>query len=272
MRKWPVLLLVLVSAALGQTPSVRSSDGVLNSASYATEGQPGFGVSPGYLISIFGTELAERLTVAGSIPLSTSIDNISVSFNDKPAPLLFVSPGQINAQLPWDAIPADQASGTATVVVTRGANRSEPRQVQLARFSPGIYTLTSDGVGQAVAVNAADGSVTQPAGAVPGVNTRPGRRGEAIILYVSGLGPVDPPAIPGAASLDTLRRTTTLPAVLIGGVEAPLIFSGLAPEFPAVNQVNVTIPDGAPAGDRVPIQVRIGGITSTNQVTIAVQN
>lgn len=267
----PLLVLVPAFSLRAQTPSV-AENGVLNSASYVTVGQAGFAVSPGSLVAIFGQDLAAQLTVASSVPLSTSLADVSVRFNDVPAPLLFVSPGQINAQLPWDLLGPEQETGTATVVVSRGTNRSVSRQIQLARFSPGIYTLSGNGIGGAVSVNASDGSVSQPAGSVPGITTRPVKAKEAIIVYASGLGPVDKPLPNGADSLDQLRRTLTTPTVLIDGREAEVLFSGLSPQFPAVNQLNLVVPDGVRAGNEIPIQIRIGGITTSNRITIATQN
>jgi uncharacterized protein (TIGR03437 family) len=263
-------VLVFAAAAIGQTPSV-TENSVLNAASYATAGQPGHPVAPGSLVAIFGNDLAAGLTAADSVPLSTTLSGVSVRFNNTSAPLLFVSPQQVNAQLPWDALPAGADSGTISVVVTRGGNASQARNVQAARFSPGIFTLPGTGLGAAVVVNASDGSVAQPAGSVPGVASRPARRGEIIIIYANGLGPVEPPIEAGRASLDALRHSTTPPAVLIGGQEATLHFSGLAPQFPGVNQLNATVPSGAPTGNAVPIQLRLAGITTTDQATIAVE-
>ncbi len=158
------------------------------------------------------------------------------------------------------------------MVVTRAGQASQPRNVPLARISPGIFTLPGTGRGPAVAVNSSDGTVAQPAGSAPPINSRPARPLEAIIIYANGLGPVDPPVAAGAASLDTLRRTTTAPAVLIGGREAQVLFSGLAPQFPGVNQLNVVVPEGVAPGNAVPLQLRVAGITTTDQVTIAVGN
>jgi uncharacterized protein (TIGR03437 family) len=61
-----------------------------------------------------------------------------------------------------------------------------------------------------------------------------------------------------------------MPVVLIGGVQAQVAFSGLSPEFPGVNQINVVVPQGVTPGNAVPLQLQVGGITSTDQVTIAI--
>ena len=63
----------------------------------------------------------------------------------------------------------------------------------------------------------------------------------------------------------------TDPSVLIGGVSATVAFAGLSPQFVGVNQVNVVVPANAPKGDKVSLQISVGGLTSTNQVTMAVQ-
>lgn len=271
MRGLALLAVVVsfLSLATAQTPSV-NENGVLNAASYATVGQPGHPAAAGSLVAIFGNELASGLTAASSIPLSTSLAGVTVSFNNTAAPIQFVSPGQVNAQIPWN-LPQGAQPGTATVVVTRDGRMSAPRNFQVAQFSPGIFTLSGNGLGGAVVVNVDDGSVAQPAGSVPGIATRPARPGGAIIVYATGLGPVEPAVADGAASLDQLRRTTMVPTVLIGGREAQVLFSGLSPQFPGVNQLNVVVPEGLPPG-QVALQLRVGNVTTSDRVTIAVGN
>jgi uncharacterized protein (TIGR03437 family) len=90
-------------------------------------------------------------------------------------------------------------------------------------------------------------------------------------LYATGLGPVEPAVPDGADSLDQLRRTTIPVEVFIGGARADVIFSGLAPPYPGVNQLNVRIPLGAVPGDAVAIRIEQGGVVSQNGVTIAVR-
>jgi len=88
------------------------------------------------------------------------------------------------------------------------------------------------------------------------------------VIYATGLGPVDnTPADGGIPS--TLARTLTMPIVLVGGMQADVAFSGLQPQFVGVNQVNIVIPN-VPPGNAVPLQIQMGGVTSPNNVTIAV--
>ena len=248
---------------LGQTPAI-SQGGVLNAASF----EPSQAVARGSLVSIFGTDLAGGLTSASSIPLSTTLADVSVTFNGISAPVLFVSPGQINAQIPWEVLGAGASSGTATAIVRRGATSSQPREFQIAPFSPGIFSVQF-GVGNAIAVNP-DGSLAAPENSIMGLRTQPAKIGDTIILYANGLGVTDPPGRTANNSLDAVRRTTTTPTVLIGGVEAQVPFSGLAPEFVGVNQLNVVVPAGVAPGV-VPIQLRMGDITTTDRVTIAIR-
>lgn len=255
-------VLVFSVAVAAQTPAV-TSGGVLNAASF-DRAMP---VTPGALISIFGSNLAATTAMADSIPLSTVLGGVNVKVNGVDAPLtgVFASPNgdQINAQLPWNVQP-----GAAQVVVTRNGVASAPQNFQIGQFSPGIFTAQF-GVGQAIAINT-DGSLSAPAGSIPGLATRPARAGDTIIILATGLGGVTPAPTSGAASRDALRSTTTMPTVLVGGVSAPVDFSGLSPDFVGVNQLNVRIPAGVTPGV-VSLQISMGGMTTSNQVTIAVQ-
>src|SRR6266404_2071572 len=117
-----ILSVFCVGAAFSQTPVI-ANGGVLNAASFdKTSGAP---LAPGQLISIFGSELAAGLALNDTVPLSTSLsDSVSVTFNGITSGLDFVSPGQINAQLPWNVLPNGAGSGVATVVVTRNGTAS----------------------------------------------------------------------------------------------------------------------------------------------------
>jgi uncharacterized protein (TIGR03437 family) len=125
--------------------------------------------------------------------------------------------------------------------------------------SPGLFT-TQSGIGQAIAINP-DGSLAD--------TEHPAKVGEALVILATGLGPVTPKAVDGDNSSDALRNTVTMPKVTIGGEPADVLFSGLSPQFVGLNQINVTVPP-VKAGV-VPLQINIGGITTSNQVTIAVE-
>lgn len=253
---------------LAQGNPAVAGGGVVNAASFAN----GQAVAPGSLVSIFGSNLAAGTAAADSIPLSSSLSNVSVTFNNVAAPLLFVSSGQINAQLPWNVLPSGATSGTASVVVRRGGVASAPMNVPVAPLSPGIFAINF-GVGQAIAINN-DGSLAAPSGSVPGIPTRPAKIGDrnGLIILATGLGALDSPMANGANSLDKSRTNLTTPVVLIGGVQAQVLFSGASPQFVGVNQINIVVPTGVSTGDRIPLQLQVGGIKTTDRVTIAVSN
>lgn len=239
-------------------------NGVLDGAGFVV-GQP---VAIGSAVSIFGSGLAASLLAGDTVPLSTSLNGVQVTFNGIAAPLYFVSDRQINAQVPWNVLqgPATAAAvGSVDVVVTSQGVSSPPLSVPIAHIAPNVFAFSSF----AIAINA-DGTLAAPAGAIPGLTTHPTHPGDVLLIYANGLGPVDHPVESGAPGGSILRTNLTTPVVLIGGQPAQVLFSGLTPQFPGINQVNLVVPN-VPAGDAVPIQLQSDGITSSDQVVIAVE-
>jgi uncharacterized protein (TIGR03437 family) len=267
-----LLVAVVAITAHAQTPVV-ASGGVLNAASF-TKGQA---VTPGSLVSIFGTNLASSLAAADTVPLSTTLGNVSVAFNNIAAPLLFVNHDaangdQVNAQLPWNVLPAGAQTGNVNVVVTRNGQASAPVSVPVGAVSPGIFAVNF-GTGNAIAYGNSDGIIAAAAGAIPGLTTHPAKIGDqgTLVILATGLGAVDPPVVTGNVVTDgQLHKTTTPIQVLVGNVPAQVVFSGMTPQFVGVYQINIIIQSGTPTGDKVPLQISMGGITTTNLVTIAV--
>ena len=244
--------------------------------------------SPGGLASFFGTFPTGR-AAASAIPLPRrDADGVEVLFAATsaaaaigkqqvkgqaatamiPAPLLFVDPTQINVQIPWEV---DTSTGTVTAVVRANGVDSDPIEVPIAPTSPGIFT-TSFGVGPGIVING-DGTLAQPNGAIGA--SHPAAIGNVVVLLVSGLGETTPPGVTGGDSFDSsgafVRRDTAQPVrVLVGGVEAPVAFAGLSPQFVGVFQINLTVPAGVVPGDTVSIVVEVGGRQSRADVTFAV--
>jgi uncharacterized protein (TIGR03437 family) len=252
---------LLGSVATAQVPTL-APGGVVNAAGLGHTTT----IAPGSLVSIFGTNLASSLSVADSTTLSTSLGDVdSVMINGVAAPLKFVSNGQINAQAPWELVP-----GQAMVVVTRSGNPSPPAMAQVSLFSPALFGFNL-GTAQAIAINT-DGSITASPGAITGIMSHPATAGDTVTFYASGLGPLDnPPPPDGTGSLDQLRHTTTPLTVMLGGLQAQVTFSGLSPQFVGVYQVNLVVPSGVTAGGAVPVILNIGGVSSVDMLTIAVQ-
>jgi uncharacterized protein (TIGR03437 family) len=263
--------LVMAASVAHAQPAVNQG-GVLNSGSYTTNG-----VAPGSLVSIFGTNLAASTALASTIPLSTSLSDVtSVTFNSIPAGLYFVAGTQINAQLPFDVLPSGMTSGQATIIVTRSSGVSEPQTVPIVQVSPGIFTTTQNGLGQAFAYDNSTGAVAAPTGTVIGsfsVAPISLSSGHALVIACTGLGAVTPSIDDYVAASDgTLRYTVLQPQVLIGGVQAKYIYAVLSPQYVSEYQIGVVPDPSTPTGPAVPLQIVIGGVTTNNQVTIAVGN
>jgi uncharacterized protein (TIGR03437 family) len=264
----PAILIAAIlslGAAAWAQPAI-ATGGVLNGASF-TKGQA---VAPGSLVSIFGTNLATTTASASSVPLSTSLGGVSVTFNNIAAPLVFVSHSaangdQINAQLPYEL-----AGLSSAQVVVNDGTASAPQTVQLAAQAPGIFFI---GSGQAVAYGNSDYAFAAPTGSIPGVAAHPAKilDPQTLVILTTGLGAVDPSIATGVGDAN-LHKTIATPVVTVGGVNAPVVFSGLAPGFPGVYQINITVPAGSPTGNAIPLQIQMGGITTSNQITIAVSN
>ena len=246
--------LALAAAAFAQTPVVEPG-GVVDAASFTAP------VVPGSLVSIFGTNLSSGTAYAGAVPLLDTLSGVSVTFNNIPAPLLFVSSMQINAQLPWEV----PTTGSVTVVVTNGTAASAPQTVQVGSYSPVLFIVG----GYAIAVNP-DGTLAAPTGAIPGVASHPATPGDSLTLWGSGFGPVSPAATSGDNSLDTLRKTTAQPTITIGGTPAQVTFAGLSPQFVGVYQINVTMPSTASPANNAPIVIQTGGVTAPVETSLAI--
>ncbi len=276
-----------------------SQNGVVNGASFAA----GVAIAPGSIVSIFGDNIGVRNGASGpeafsqgatTVPLPRSLGGYKVLFNGVEAPLFFVGgqpaaglsagsgvkqtiSGQINAQAPWEIEP-----GVVEVSLVRESDgqvvASQPMNVSAAAVSPALFTFDF-GPGRAAAINVKvdendgviNGSIAQPAGAFPGIVSQPAQRGGVVTLFANGLGPVDPEAVTGNNSLDAVRATTVAVRVFVGEAEAQVLFSGLAPEFVGLYQINIVTPLAAVPGDAVPIRIEQGGVMSRPDVTIAVQ-
>jgi uncharacterized protein (TIGR03437 family) len=241
-------------AAPALTPVIAAA---LNGASFATSQA----LTSGQLASLFGDAMATSPVEASSIPLPFSLGGVSLTVQGIPAPLLYVSPHQINFQVPWTV-----QFGSAEIAVSVNGGPAGKFTATLGGVSPAIFS-TQFGAGQAIAINP-DGSLAGPVGSIPGLAVRPAKVGDPLIILGTGLGLVLPTAQTGANSLDTLRKAIITPTVLIGGTSSPVGFAGLSPQFVGVNQLNITVPN-VPAGV-VPLQIDVGGIRTTDKVTIAV--
>jgi uncharacterized protein (TIGR03437 family) len=247
----------------------------VNGASF----MPGQGVAPGSFVSIFGSNFASGQTLANfnSLPLATSLAGVTVTFNGIQAPIVGVTANQINAQVPWSALPTSASSSQAQVVVSNAAGSSPAAVVPIVSAAPGLFWIFTDstGVSRPAAYLNADGSLPLPSTiTLPGYQSRPATPNEIVILFATGLGPVTNEPGDGAPGKAAPPYSTSLamPSVLVGGIPATVIFSGLSPQYPGMYQVAAIIPPNAPAGNAIPIQIQMNGITTSAKLEIAISN
>jgi uncharacterized protein (TIGR03437 family) len=220
------------------------ANGVVNAGRFTPQ------VSPGALASIFGSNIASA-NASASLPLPLTLGGVSVTVNGKAAPVLFVSPGQVNFQVPWET-----ATGTATVVINNGRT-SNSVTVTVLTAGPGLFTY---GSGRAVVQNS-DFSLN--------ASNNPAKVGSTIVAYLTGSGPVSPAVATGAISpTSPLAQVTSSNAASIGGASAQVAFAGLAPGFVGLLQVNIVVPASLATGD-YPLIVSINNEPS-NSATVSV--
>ena len=231
----------------GLTPQT-SVAGVANGASFKS------GISPGALITIFGTNLSNNvhgIAAFNQVPLPTTLAGASVLIGGTAIPLFDVvnigGTEQISAQAPFEIAGQQNVS----IVINNGRVQSAPIQVPVAAAQPGIFL--PDGVdGAFLHTDYSTVTAASPASA-----------GEVVLLYCTGLGAVTPAATTGALASGTppLSQTNLTPTVTVGSTTAEIGFSGLAPGLVGLYQINFTVPRGTPSGS-ANVVVTANGVSS----------
>ncbi len=206
--------------------------GVSNAAS----GQQTF--APGMLMSVYGTLLGNRIQGAAAIPLITYMGGFSATVNGVAAPLYFVSPGQVNVQIPYET-----GVGTARLVVNTGLQTGS-FTFQVSAAAPGVF------------MDASGATVPFPKGS----------RGQTLTLFITGEGQVSPTLATGATPspstpFNRLPAPVLKTTMTIGGVDAPIQFIGIPNGLVGVTQVNFLVPQNAPLGVQ-PVVVTVGSTAS----------
>lgn len=233
----------MIFTGAGRAAFVNPGEAVDNAASFLPGETPA-----GSVFSIFGSDLATKVSQPANIPLPTTVLTTSVTVNGEPAPLFYVSPTQINAQMPEDIKP-----GLATVIVKNGSSTSNAVAVTVPSVGPGIIVY---GNNRAVVVNQ-DGAVNS--------TSTPAKVGDTLVAYFTGGGPVNASGklTTGAETPAGLSPVSGPYTITVGGVEATTIdYVGLTPGSIGLYQANFVLPSVA-AGDR-PVIITIAGQASNN--------
>ncbi len=224
-RKWTTQLAIPFTGPR----TVLTIGGVSNAAT----GQQVF--APGELVSVYGTGMGSLAQSAASIPLPQFLAGFEAWVNNVPTPLLYVSPNQVNLQIPYET-----AVGTTQLVIGNPYENSDPYPLQIAAAGPGIFTFL-------------DGTINPfPSGA----------RNQTVTLFITGDGAVRPSVTtgdtPAAGIVPKPRLAVT---VTVGGVAATTTYVGIPSWSVGVTQINYTIPQTAPTG-RQPVVVTVGTASS----------
>ena len=234
----PQAIDIPVTFVVGTTDSTVIT-AVANGASYAQA------FAPGVLMTVFGTGLSPVTRSANALPLPLDIAGVSATVNGVSAPLYYVSPGQVNVQVPYET-----GTGLAILGVNNnGQVASFPFTV--APAAPGLFT-------------APDGTLS-PSGSA--------RQGQAAVAFITGDGDTTTFLITGASppsGTATVRLPQTrLPVtVTVGGLSATVAFAGTPPGLAGVSQVNFTVPAATPLGFQ-PVVISVGGVrTQTGRLNV----
>lgn len=219
------------SGASNQTPVVQ---GVANGASFQHV------YSPGMTLSVFGSQLAPSPSTASSLPLPFSTVGVAATVNNVAAPLYYVSPGQLNIQIPYQTAvnqPATLRINNNGLIATY--------QLNIVPASPGIFTDSSGAI----------------------VPIASGNRGAIVSMYLTGAGAVSPEIATGAAPnastpVEDLPKPSLNVAVTVGGVTAPIQFIGIPSGLVGVTQINFYVPTGIQSGNQ-PVVVTVNGQASS---------
>jgi uncharacterized protein (TIGR03437 family) len=224
-----------------------TAGGVGNAASFAAR------LSPGALATVFGAGFGTT-TVQPDEPLPTSVAGVSVSINGKGAPIYYLSPTQINFQVPWST----PTTGSVNVVVSVAGGNSNTVAVPVSTAAPGLFYLP----GGAAIVQNQDYSLNDP--------SNPAARGSTIIAYLTGSGPVSPAQSDGiSAPAGPLANMNAPYSATIGSANAQVSFAGLAPDYIGLVQMNIVVPTTLTPGT-YPLTITVAGDIS-NSATIAVK-
>jgi uncharacterized protein (TIGR03437 family) len=198
-------------------------------------------LSPGEMITLYGTGLAPGPASASSLPLPDKLNGVQVLIDKRPAPILYVTATQISVLVPYLT-----EAGIAEIQVINGAASSNTVTPFVGTTSAGVFTNPANGLGYAAALHADFSLVSE---------SSPAQVGETVALYLTGLGAVNPnPGDGAAAPTSPPSETISTPDVWLadtagGFIQAPVTFSGLAPQLAGMYQINFTIPTGLAPGD-----------------------
>jgi uncharacterized protein (TIGR03437 family) len=214
-------------------------------------------VAPGGLISVYGTQMAPVNMATKEMPLPTALADSCLTVNGVAVPMLFVSNGQINGQLPFNV------DGNATMTLRTPGGVSDNFNFSILAAAPSIFRSGAAGpeTGLATITRAVNGELVTP--------TNPLHPGDTAIIYATGLGRTSPPIDSGMpAPSDPLPAAVITPTVTLGGQSMRVDYAGLVPGSVGLYQINAVVPGSAPIGLEIPLIVNQGGSSTSLAVRV----
>lgn len=226
-------------------------DKIVNAADGSTA------IAPGGLISLYGQQFSPVNIATSQIPVPTALADSCLSVNGLPVPMLFVSPNQINAQMPFEA------SGNVTMILRTPGGVSDNYNTVVMPGAPGVFHASVEGMASDVPtiVRYENNQIVTPA--------NPVHKKDVLIIYLTGLGSTNPAVqtgLPGPS--DPLASAIVPPQVTIGNTNLPLDFAGMSPGLVGVYQINARVPSGVQTGLSVPLTITQNGMQTTMPVRV----
>jgi uncharacterized protein (TIGR03437 family) len=260
---WKIVLLViglpaafstLAEAQTTVTSPSYSAASIVNAAT-----QTAGPLAPNTLATMYGSNLAFDTVTASTLvggALPVSLDGVTLSVGNVAAPLLFVSPGQVNFIVPYNLI-----AGPVNVYLARQNVAGPLVAIQLDATAPGLFPWDGN---EAIATHL-NGSLISP--------SAPAHAGEIVVVYAAGLGRTSPDTSSGhiAGSAATIMPAAQMQVLLNGTAcsAASVLYAGLAPGFAGLYQINLVLPTPVPVNPMIQIATSAG--ISLPQIQLATQ-
>jgi uncharacterized protein (TIGR03437 family) len=229
--------------------------------------------APGSWVEIYGSNLAPSTRPWATSDFNgnkapTSLDGVSVSIGGQAAFVDYISPTQVNAQLPSNI--STTGDPLQQVTLTEGSTISDPFSMNVYYTQPGLLAPPSFKIGanQYVVAVLPDGTYVLPTRSIAGLDSRPAKPGETIVMYGIGFGPLTPD-LPAGQIVTQANQITQPVQMMFGKTLAQLQYYGLAPGSVGLYQFNVTVP-AVPDSNLVPLTFIVGGNFGTQTLFTAV--
>ncbi len=214
-------------------------------------------VAPGGLITVFGRQLSPVNIATNELPLPTALGESCLTVNGLPLPMIFTSPSQINAQLPF------QSTGNVTLVLRTPGGVSDNYNLVIQPGAPSVFRASVSGYDALIP------TIVRSENQTLVTTSNPVHHGDTLIIYLTGLGQTTPPVEAGdPAPSNPLALVLNPPKLDLGGAGLSVSYAGLAPGQVGVYQLNATVPRNAPAGLAVPLNIVQGSAKTSVEVRV----